>query len=59
MSDVREWEKRFVDLYIQKDKRDRYRTFLNSRKRRKKFLDCLNHAFDYRASKAKQLEISL
>jgi hypothetical protein len=36
-------ESKTIDTFIAKEKRERYRFFLDNPKKRKRFLDCLNH----------------
>lgn len=55
MADVHPWERSFVERFICNERRDRYLTFLKSRKHRGKLLDRLNHSLDYDPALAKEL----
>ena len=55
MADVNNFERCFVEIFIRKEKQDRYLTFLKGPKHRQKILEQLNHSLDYEPSLAKQL----
>ncbi|NOY29253.1 MAG: hypothetical protein GXP28_03470 [Planctomycetes bacterium] len=59
MAETAHLERSFVHAYIVKSKRERYLSFLNSPKHRKKILDLLNHSLDYDTSCAQKLDGSL
>lgn len=42
-----EWDTAFIDAFILKEKRDRYRMMLANPKKRRAFLDRLNHHHDF------------
>lgn len=55
MADVAFWERKFVELYVVGDKRERYLSFLKGRKHRKKVLERLNHNLDFNQAVATEI----
>ena len=47
MADVGYWEEQFIRMYAAKAKQVRYLSLLKGPKHRRKFLECLNHTFDF------------
>jgi hypothetical protein len=47
MADVDGWEEQFIRKYASKAKQARYLSMLKGPKHRRKFLECLNHTFEY------------
>lgn len=52
---MNEHEEKFIEAFIVKEKRARYRLFMDNPKRRSKFLDCLNHNHDLEMRFASEL----
>jgi len=55
-SDRSLWETKFVDAFVLKQKRSRYKTFLSNLRKRNKFLDRLNHNADFDFDKAIEIK---
>ena len=49
------WEARFIDTFVTKSKRSRYKKFLRDSRKRDKILDRLNHNADFDFSQAIKL----
>lgn len=55
MADVHGFERSFVEIFIRKEKQDRYLSFLKGPKHRQNILERFNHKLDYKPSLAQQL----
>ncbi len=55
-SDRSLWEAKFVDAFVLKQKRSRYKTFLSNPRKRNKILDRLNHNADLNFDKAIEIK---
>ena len=56
MAELNNAEEAFIDLFIKKDKQERYRFKLAGKKHRKEMLDSLNHHLDFREDRALKLK---